>query len=867
MTLNSSPIDASQFLERVVLASSARPLVLFNADTIADQAATIANLRRIAHDVDPSVAMELMENEQLESVENQGIPGLFAPNGLSVWWQGEMIGSTLASHDERIGRVAVQAAASRVSVSAIVQTLQSAGSDPYPFFHRRIRRDIQPWVSLFVVNQFDQLRVSDESKYLDMELVEILRPVWLKGQQMGVLVIARKRVEPRSLVLMFAGFDSQGEWRWMREFLFKPGSEVIRTESTVNNSSVGEDDRDFTKIHLAGQPEPCEFSLYTRSHDLQILVDLFAELPQETAAQTAAQTGEYGDRATALQEAMTELNGLVGLDNLKAELSAYANLIAVTQARRATGASAKDVSRHFVFKGSPGTGKTTVARLIGKILYGYGLLEKGQLVETDRTGLVAGYVGQTATKTSEIFAKALDGVLFIDEAYALTPSDVGGSDFGAEAIATLMTLMENNRSRVSVIVAGYPDKMEQFLRSNPGLRSRFTKVFHFEDFSAAELADVFQRMAVSDGFAVSDDVIAAVTAHFVKVKTSESFGNARAARQLLEDAKIRHADRISRIENVESDILNALAPSDITAKAADEDDIQINDEGLRNVLSELDSLVGLTAIKQEIQALVELTRVHLARRKAGMKGEIPSLHFAFVGNPGTGKTTVARLLGRIFAHLGVLERGHLVEVSRADLVAAYVGQTAIKTRAQVDRALDGVLFVDEAYALTRGTGSNNSSDFGAEAIEELLITMENERDRISVVLAGYTQQMEELLLSNPGLQSRISRKIVFPDYTDAELVLVFKRFLDENGYRLADATWPVLEGYFRTLKRGSSFGNAREARRLFELMQRTHALRLRTDADITNDDLHTFVEEDLLSAVGSTIRPTESRSSPSEGYL
>jgi SpoVK/Ycf46/Vps4 family AAA+-type ATPase len=587
----------------------------------------------------------------------------------------------------------------------------------------------------------------------------------------------------------------------------------------------------------------------------------------QSIAAPSDEDAPLGERSAVLREAMQELDDLVGLENLKMELRSYANFIEVMQQRRQAGVKTADIATHFVFKGSPGTGKTTVARIIGRILFGYGLLEKGQIVEVDRSGLVAQFMGQTASKTTEAFKKALDGVLFIDEAYTLTPGDQVGQDYGAEAVAILMTLMENNRGKISVIVAGYPEKMEQFLRSNPGLRSRFSKVFHFDDYSPSELADVFSRMAEADGYELDVGVIQVVTRHFVAAKTQEGFGNARAARQLMEDTKVRHANRVAALESQTPADLNLLKVEDVVPKTQSGGGFEINEEGLANVLAELDSLVGLADVKLQILSLVNLCRVQIRRQQKGHQVQSQAPNFAFVGNPGTGKTTVARLLGRIFAHLGLLSRGHLVEVSRSHLVAGYVGQTAIKTRGQVDRSLDGVLFIDEAYALSRSQDMEGSNDFGAEAIEQILLALENERHRLSIVMAGYTEPMNRFLSSNPGLRSRVSNIIRFPDYSSEELVKVFDRFLKDNGYRLAENAYPLLIGYFRTLQRGETFGNARAARQFFEVMQRTHASRIASTASLSEDDLILFTDHDLLVAVGNTMGVSTTRGSTREGYL
>lgn len=850
------------FIEKVVQGSHQRPIVLVNGETFDLATSHHDKLAKFSGEIDPSVRCLLVENTTIANVEHEGRGGLFVPVGVSVWWQGEMAGSVLGDHAELQLRQVVLAASSRPPLLLINDTLQNVQTRQHFFFHRAASPQVQPWASLYLVNRHDVERVRNPSGGANLRLVEVVRPVWLKSQNAGALFILRDTTKSHELILKFATFDQRGQWAWTKTQIVTSDVQIESEEKHVQNPQVVREDREFLAYVLKCAGQSVEFSVYKLSNDAAVLERALRSL-------TAPSDGSapLGDRPTVLREAMDELNGLVGLDNLKDELRSYANFIEVMQQRRESGAKAADITRHFVFKGSPGTGKTTVARIIGRILYGYGLLEKGQLVEVDRSGLVAGFLGQTAIKTTEAFNKALDGIFFIDEAYALTDSDQVGQDYGAEAIATLMTLMENNRSRVSVIVAGYPEKMEQFLRSNPGLRSRFSKVFHFDDYSPGELAEVFVRMIKADGYELDAGVMETVTRYFVAVKTQEGFGNARAARQLLEDSKVRHANRVSVLENRTPADLHLLKAEDVVPTKQLEDGLEINEEGLANVLAELDALVGLQDVKSQILSLVDLCRVQIRRQQQGHRVQPQALNFAFIGNPGTGKTTVARLLGRIFAHLGLLARGHLIEVSRSHLVAGYVGQTAIKTRGQIDRALDGVLFIDEAYALSRTQDSERSNDFGAEAIEQVLLALENERHRLSVVMAGYTGPMDRFLSSNPGLRSRVSNIILFPDYSNEELVKVFDRFLRENGYRLADTAYPLLHGYFRTLVRDQSFGNARAARQFFEAIQRTHASRTARVTEPTEDDLTLFSDDDLLMAVGDEVVLSTPLVFEREGYL
>lgn len=262
----------------------------------------------------------------------------------------------------------------------------------------------------------------------------------------------------------------------------------------------------------------------------------------------------------------------------------------------------------------------------------------------------------------------------------------------------------------------------------------------------------------------------------------------------------------------------------------------------KSFMSELDALVGLASVKEEIKTLSNFIKIQQKRKEQGLKSSSVSYHCVFTGNPGTGKTTVARIVAQIYKDLGILSKGHLVETDRAGLVAEYVGQTAVKTNKIIDSALDGVLFIDEAYSLI-GTGQ----DYGKEAIATLLKRMEDDRDRLVVILAGYSKEMQDFLNTNPGLQSRFNRYIEFPDYSAEELLQIFEKNVAKFDYKLEKEVCVEITEYFQNAveNKDTNFGNARFVRNIFEKTLEKQANRLSTDPDLTKEELRTIIIEDL----------------------
>lgn len=322
-----------------------------------------------------------------------------------------------------------------------------------------------------------------------------------------------------------------------------------------------------------------------------------------------------------------------------------------------------------------------------------------------------------------------------------------------------------------------------------------------------------------------------------------------------------HPDTVRHLTALESEMWRYLG-GDCVEEEADHDDIDVDDavetadgeettdsrskeERLADALAELDGLIGLNSLKHEVHQLVSFLKVQTERTRLGLSETSVSLHMVFGGNPGTGKTTVARLVGKIFGAMGILAKGHLVETDRSGLVAVYLGQTAPKTNKKIDEALDGVLFIDEAYSLHSG---NDRDTYGDEALQVILKRAEDDRDRLVVIMAGYPKPMHRLLKSNPGLSSRFSHKLEFPNYSALELCQIFQLFCEKNNYILPPtARVRLMTGFDHAVRRADEhFGNGRLARNVFQRAIRRQASRVAPITPLTREVLMTLEADDIV---------------------
>jgi SpoVK/Ycf46/Vps4 family AAA+-type ATPase len=591
-------------------------------------------------------------------------------------------------------------------------------------------------------------------------------------------------------------------------------------------------------------------------------------LEQAVAAGSAgggknATVSEVNDKKT-LEELLAELDALIGLEGVKKSIRENITYLNFTKLRNEKGFhDSSKMSLHSIFTGNPGTGKTTVVNMLGRIYHQMGLLSKGHVVEVDRAALVGEYIGQTAPKTKKMIDSARGGILFIDEAYSLARSGEDSKDFGKEVIEMLLKEMSDGIGDIAIIGAGYPKEMNVFIESNPGLKSRFTQYFHFDDYMPEEMYQIALYCAEKQQVTFSPDADSYLKEQLTEAyrKRDENFGNARFVNAVVDEAKQDMGLRLMKLTNLNDlskEELSNITLEDMEKVFQSEQKkklkLVINDKQLTEALVELNDLTGMDNIKQNVQELVKLIRFYNETGKDVVNKF--SLHSVFTGNPGTGKTTLARIIAKIYKALGVLERGHVVEVDREGLVAGYVGQTASKTATKIDEAMGGILFIDEAYALAN---KGNSNDFGQEAIQVILKRMEDQRGKFGVIVAGYTENIHMFIESNPGFKSRFDKTFVFEDYKPEQLWEITKNLLKKENLNPTEEAGKHLQDYLNSLyeNRDAFFGNARSARQIVGDVIMKQNLRLASMAadKRKKEDLVTLTFDDVkhlqISATGS----------------
>ena len=542
-----------------------------------------------------------------------------------------------------------------------------------------------------------------------------------------------------------------------------------------------------------------------------------------------------GENLREVEEILNDINSLVGLADVKENIREFIKYIDYTKKIDTEGFA----NLNMIFKGNSGTGKTTVARLVAELFYKLGFIRENKIIEVTSKDLIGSHLGETAPKTQSVIDTALDGVLLIDEAYTIMASKGGtSSNYASECMATISKAMEIYKDRLVIIFAGYTKEMNDFINNNQGLMSRIGYEIEFPDFTKEELIQIFKDEVNGNEFQIEDGVLDKIERIIVKNKIGRNFGNARFVKNLFDKLVLVHS------ANYEDEkLLKTITKRDIEILEETKKD---KTRTIDDILKDLNSLIGIQKVKDRINGFVSVIELN---KKLERTPDF-NMHMIFKGNAGTGKTTVARLLAEVYYNLGYVKRNKLVEVQSQDLIGEFLGQTGPKTQAVIESALDGVLFIDEAYSIMEHGGQNAS--YSAECVATLLKAMEDYQGRLIIIFAGYTEEMKRFRDLNPGLKSRIGYEIDFDDYSLEELMQIFDKKAQEKGFKTDNKAREKVEEIMRKAMNVENFGNGRFVENTLQKIIIEHAINTRNIMD--TERLLTFTEEDI-----SEIKAEESR--------
>ena len=692
---------------------------------------------------------------------------------------------------------------------------------------------------ILFIDEAYSLKQSDDDKF-GQEAIDTLLPFLENRVGDFICIIAGYTREMTTFLRSNSGLDS----RFKRKIDFKDynGKElktifmnmVEKNKLSLDEESESKIDKYFERMYLSRTDTFGNARAVRNVFDACIsrqngrIVDLTGDeyRKQKNLIIWRDIVGDEESEDISVDQVMKELDQFVGMASVKAAIKNLAEEMRFQRRRMEFGGKASIRPVNIILTGNPGTGKTTVARVLGKLFKAMGICSTDRVIEKSRKDIVGRYANESDKEMDKAVNEAMGGVLFLDEAYTLAPFDDMGhcnDSEGLKALERLMTRMENDRGKFVLVCAGYKDEMGNLMKANPGFQSRFTHNINIDDYSPEELTEIFRRNCGNQGYTLADGVLEKALSAFRKIvaeKSGKSFGNAREARNMLDECLGKLGTRVNALPDAEitRDSFFTILPEDIPY----EEPKVVSEE---ECMAELNSLIGLDGVKEEIRLMIEELRQQKLEAEIngtdfkGVKGD----HYLFLGNPGTGKTTVARLMGNMLHSLGVLPRPDVIEVSRSDLVAGYSGQTAPKTREVVNKAMGAILFIDEAYSLIQGPHDN----FGTECVSELLKLLEDRKGKFVCIAAGYTREMQQFLDSNSGLKSRFNKSINFEDYNADQLMDIFRLNCRKEGYTIDPEAEKLLVQKFSDIyaNRSFDFGNAREVRNIFREVKSAAARR------------------------------------------
>jgi SpoVK/Ycf46/Vps4 family AAA+-type ATPase len=563
------------------------------------------------------------------------------------------------------------------------------------------------------------------------------------------------------------------------------------------------------------------------------------------------------------EEILAELNALVGLRGIKNALNKIIADVETQRIRSQFGQTEESkVGLNFLFTGNPGTGKTTVARLLGKILASYGLIDEPVVVTYTKKQLVDEYVGSGAKNVQKAFQESTGKVLFIDEAYQLA------GDESKEALDTLTNLLTDSRFKdnLAVVLAGYPGEMAHLVDSNAGLKRRFPQVIVFEDYTNDELTEIFRRMVLAQHFTIGEEALCYARAYFSFLKRGKGFGNAGEAENLLGVVKGLQGERIISLSNPSREDVFTILPQDFpNFGKINVDSFRPKQGSPSSPMDKLDSLLGMEGVRSQLSQYIAMAHYAQENPQDALSTSFRP-HMAFLGNPGTGKTTVARLFGEILLEEKLLKNNNFVEVAPDDLIAGFLGQSAIKARSVFEKARGGVLFIDEAYEIYKKSKDGGGNQYGESVVTALIKFMEDDRDTV-VILAGYTDELRYFIEhSNAGLRTRVTNEFIFKDYEPDVLYGILMKKLGAHSVTdlFKETIREVIDHkYEHRPKKG--WGNAREMENYASAIFSLYLTKVRNggekviDIDCIPQSLLEGLVQDLNRKVKETSREIDGR--------
>lgn len=553
---------------------------------------------------------------------------------------------------------------------------------------------------------------------------------------------------------------------------------------------------------------------------------------------------------SSLASLFEEFDNYVGLKNLKQSMKDFITYLDFINERKKSGVETEEsISANCIFLGNPGTGKTSIARLLGKFFKAIGLLENGHVIEVDRADLVGEYIGETAQKTDRVINRALGGILFIDEAYSLKKDS--GQDFGQEAIDIILKRMEDYKNKFFVIAAGYPLLMEKFLESNPGLKSRFTHFFTFDDYSSEELTQIYKICAGKEKYVLSKETETFLLESLDKnnSKLDESFGNARYVRNLFNQSKIELSKRYQMLEESAKDFsaLNLLCKEDIRIAFSiieNRSDSNVHVKKVDKYLNEINNLVGLEDVKINFNKIIASIKVERLKKERSITSIHKNLNSIFIAEQGSGTSTVARLYAKSLKELGRIDSGQLFEIDSS----TFYGLSKIDSYLTIDEIFKNisgnVILVNDVSAALQC-----SNDFSDSLLQYFLKKLYIMNDNVIAILSGTASEIESLINNFPVLENQFPNIFNFEFYSTRQLLEIALNICQKNNYQLDEGAWQQMLEVIIELKKETrrNFYNSRTIKELINKAISYQEDRILAIRDINDGDLMMITYEDLTA--------------------